>query len=102
MIRTNLVEINEELSELLDKQVWWSNRKLNRKCAMKIKKKQLPVEKLFNDRKEFIRLLEYNEEEHHFERKDKLSTYNKVLFVEYQLIIVSNLFSLPLVAKRMP
>ena len=55
------------MSELLDKQLWLKiNKGLtakvggNRKCAMKIKKKKkkrLRVEKNFNDRNDFFRML---------------------------------------------
>ena len=62
-----MVEINEEMSELLDKQLWVPiNKGLtakvrgNRKCAMKIKKKRLHVEKIFNDRNDFFRMLNNN------------------------------------------
>ena len=61
----NLVEINEEISELLDKQLWLPmNKGLiakvggNQKCAMKIKKKnEMPVKKIFNDGSDFFRML---------------------------------------------
>ena len=77
-----MVEIDEEMSELLDKQLWQPMNKRvtakvggNRKCAMKIKKKKrLPVKKIFNDKKDFIRLRKYNDKENRFDRKDKHST----------------------------
>ena len=49
---------------------------LNRKCAMKIKKikKRLPGQKHFNDRKEFIRLPNTNEEGYRDKTKDSDST----------------------------
>ena len=62
----NLVEINEEMSELSDKQLWQPMNKVlttkvggNWKCEMKIKKKEkrLPVKKNFNDRNDFFRIL---------------------------------------------
>ena len=68
-INNNLVEINEEMSELLDKQLWLPiNNGLtakvggNWKCAMKIKKKRkrLPVKNIFNDRNDFFRMLHSN------------------------------------------
>ena len=50
----NLVEINEEMSELLDKQLWQEMNKgltakvgCNQKCAMKIKKKTKWLSKKF-------------------------------------------------------
>ena len=63
-----MVEINEEMSELLDKQLWLPmNKGLtakvggNRKCAMKIKKKnEMPVKIFFNDRTNFFRMLHNN------------------------------------------
>ena len=53
------------MSELLDKQLWREmNKGLtakvggNRKCAMKIKKKnEMPVKNFFNDRNDFFRML---------------------------------------------
>ena len=44
---------------------------------MKIKKKTTTPQNSFNDRKYFIRLPNYNEDEHCFDRKDELSTQNK-------------------------
>ena len=60
-----MVEINEEMSELLDKQLWREmNKGLttkvggNRKCAMKIKKKKRNACQIFfNDRNDFFRML---------------------------------------------
>ena len=65
---TNLAEIHEEMSELLDKQVNVQKESLKKlpgftkamkKCAMKmkaIKKKQLPHKNFCGERKHFIRL----------------------------------------------
>ena len=65
----NLVEINEEMSELLDKQLWQEmNKGLTAKSGREPEvcdenkekekeKKRLRVEKNFNDRSDFFRML---------------------------------------------
>ena len=47
------------------------NRKV---CDENKEKKRLPVKKIFNDKKDFIRLRKYNDKENRFDRKDKHST----------------------------
>ena len=83
------------MSELLDKQMWQPNTKLNKarinlKCVMIIKKntKQPPLKKIFNDRKDFVRVLNINDEDDQDRTKDRDSRKLSIQFKDMHDVLV--------------